>query len=68
MLGEMATILLAERDLTTTPKKVGADWVTSFLKRNPDIEVKFARRLTYSRALCEDPWLLDAFLSGCYST
>ena len=68
MLGEMANILLAERDLTKTPKKVGANWVTSFLKRNPDIQVKFARRLTYSRALCEDPVIITMEISSpCYN-
>ena len=43
MLGEMANILLAERDLTKTPKKIGVNWVTSFINRYPDLEIKFSR-------------------------
>jgi len=61
ILGEMANILLAERDLTKSPKKIGVNWVSSFLNRQPDIKVKFARRLTYSRALCEDLVIIDGF-------
>lgn len=61
MLQEMANILLAERDLTKPPKKVGVNWVQSFLSRYPDIRVKFARRLAYSRARCEDPVIIQGF-------
>ncbi|KAI7975922.1 hypothetical protein EIK77_009204 [Talaromyces pinophilus] len=57
----MANILLSERDLTKTPPKIGVNWVNAFLKRNPDINVKFARRLAYSRALCEDPVIIGGF-------
>jgi hypothetical protein len=48
MLIEIANILLSERDLTKTPPKISINWVNAFLKRNPDINVKFARRLAYS--------------------
>lgn len=61
MLQEMANILLAERDLTKSPKKVGVNWVQSFLHWHPDIWVKFARWLAYSRARCEDPAIIQGF-------
>ncbi|EED14009.1 conserved hypothetical protein [Talaromyces stipitatus ATCC 10500] len=61
MLHEMANILLAQRDPTKIPEKVGKNWVTTFLKRQPDLKAKFARRLSYSRALCEDPVVIGGF-------
>ncbi|EED21178.1 pogo transposable element, putative [Talaromyces stipitatus ATCC 10500] len=50
MLHEMANILLAQRDPTKIPEK-----------RQPDLKAKFARRLSYSRALCEDPVVIGGF-------
>ncbi|KAI7968275.1 hypothetical protein EIK77_010445 [Talaromyces pinophilus] len=64
MLGEMANILLAERDLTKTPQKIGVNWVTSFINRYPDLKIKFSRRLTYSRALCEDLVIIGGFFTN----
>ncbi|EED14724.1 conserved hypothetical protein [Talaromyces stipitatus ATCC 10500] len=61
MLHEMANILLAQRDPTKIPEKVGKNWVTTFLKRQPDLKAKFAHRLSYSRALCEDPVVIGGF-------
>ncbi|EEA24638.1 pogo transposable element, putative [Talaromyces marneffei ATCC 18224] len=55
MAREMVNVLLAERDKTKPPKKVGINWIDSFLSRNPDLKCKFARRLSRKRALCEDP-------------
>lgn len=64
MLGEMANILLAERDLTKAPKEIGVNWVTSFMNRYPDLKIKFSRQLTYSRALCEDPAIIGGFFTN----
>lgn len=64
MIQKMADILLAERDITKPPKKVGVNWVQSFLRRNPDLKVKYARRLSYKRALCEDPELINSFYTS----
>lgn len=57
----MANLLLAQRDPTKSPKKVGVNWKRSFLRRQPDLKTKFARRPTYNRALCEDPVLINGF-------
>uniref|UniRef100_A0A093VAB5 HTH CENPB-type domain-containing protein n=1 Tax=Talaromyces marneffei PM1 TaxID=1077442 RepID=A0A093VAB5_TALMA len=61
MAREMANVLLAERDKTKPPKKVGINWIHSFLSRNPDLKCKFARRLSRKRALCEDPVFINGF-------
>ena len=61
MLQEMANILLTERDLIKLPKKAGVNWVQLFLRRCLDIWVKFARRLVYSRARCEDMVIIQGF-------
>ena len=64
MLEEMANILLAERDLTKAPKKIDVNWVISFINRYPDLKIKFSSRLTYSRALCEDPVIIGGFFTN----
>ncbi|EEA18843.1 hypothetical protein PMAA_011250 [Talaromyces marneffei ATCC 18224] len=61
MAREMVNVLLAERDKTKPPKKVGINWIDSFLSRNPDLKCKFARRLSRKRALCEDPVFINGF-------
>lgn len=61
MLIEMANILLSERDLTKISPKIRVKWVNAFLKGNLDINVKFARRLANSQALCEDLVIIGGF-------
>jgi hypothetical protein len=46
----MADSLLAERHRDP----VGQNWAKSFVKRRPELQVKFNRKYNYKRALCED--------------
>ena len=34
---------------------VGVNWASTFVKRTPELKVKFNRKYDYSRAKCEDP-------------
>jgi RecB family endonuclease NucS len=47
----MADLLLAERH----QDPVGQNWAANFVKRRPELKVKFNRKYDYKRALCEDP-------------
>ena len=51
---DMANRLLRQRD---TPR-VGKNWTTNFVKRQPELKTRFARKYDYQRALCEDPTLI----------
>ena len=51
---DMADSLLAARHC----KPVGVNWPASFVKRTPELAVKFNRKYDYKRALCEDPQLI----------
>ncbi|KAM9875431.1 transposase [Verticillium dahliae] len=48
---DMANRLLAERDAT----KVGKNWASNFVRRQPQLKTRFSRRYDYQRAQCEDP-------------
>jgi transcriptional regulator with XRE-family HTH domain len=48
---EMADSLLTERHRDP----VGQNWAKSFVKRRPELQVKFNRKYNYRRALYEDP-------------
>jgi hypothetical protein len=48
---DMADSLLAERHRDP----VGQNWAATFIKRCPELKVKFNRKYDYKRALCEDP-------------
>jgi hypothetical protein len=47
---DMADSLRAERG----QKLVGRNWAANFVKRKPELQVKFNRKYDYKRALCED--------------
>jgi hypothetical protein len=47
---DMANSLLAERH----QPPVGVNWAGTFVKRRPELTVKFNRKYNYKRALCED--------------
>jgi hypothetical protein len=51
---DMADSLLAERHRDP----VGQNWATTFVKRRPELKVKFNRKYNYKRALCEDPKII----------
>jgi hypothetical protein len=50
-VADMANSLRAERNLG----HVGVNWPSTFVRRQPELEVKFNRKYDYKRALCEDP-------------
>jgi hypothetical protein len=52
---DMADCLLAERHRDP----VGQNWAASFVKRRPELKVKFNRKYDYRRALCEDPKVIQ---------
>jgi hypothetical protein len=56
-VGDMANILLAERDAG----RVGKHWASNFVKRQPELKTRFNRAYDYQRALCEDPEKIGAW-------
>jgi hypothetical protein len=55
--------LILRTDSDTPPDPIGSNWVTSFINRRPEIKSRFARRYNYSRALCEDPKIINEFFN-----
>jgi hypothetical protein len=55
---EMANILLAQRN-PTSPPTIGKNWVTKFIKRQPEIKSRHSGRYNYERAKCEDPKVIQ---------
>ena len=54
---DMADLLLAERH----QDPVGQNWAANFVKRSPELKVKFNRKYDYKRALCEDPEIIQGW-------
>jgi RecB family endonuclease NucS len=54
---EMANSLLTIRH----QKVVGKNWAANFVKRRPELKVKFDRKQDYTRALCEDPEVIQGW-------
>jgi hypothetical protein len=50
-VADMANSLRAERRMG----QVGINWPSTFVKRQPELRIKFNRKYDYKRALCEDP-------------
>lgn len=48
---DMANILLRERD----GGRVGMNWASNFIKRQPALRTRLNRKIDYKRALYEDP-------------
>lgn len=48
---DMANRLLRECDA----RRVGKNWASNFVKRQPQLKTVFGRKHDYLRALCEDP-------------
>ncbi|KAL5371278.1 hypothetical protein PMIN06_013181 [Paraphaeosphaeria minitans] len=51
----MADHLLAARGQDPPPQLVGKNWVSRFIKTQPELQTKWDRKLHSQRALCEDP-------------
>ena len=58
-VADMANSLRAERNLG----HVGLNWPSTFVKRQPELTVKFNRKYDYKRALCEDPEVIQGWFS-----
>jgi hypothetical protein len=58
-VADMANSLRAERNLG----HVGVNWPSTFVKRQPELVVKFNRKYDYKRALCEDPGVIQGWFS-----
>ena len=54
---DLADSLLAARNR----EPVGQNWAKSFVKRRPELRIKFNRKYDYKRALCEDPELIQGW-------
>jgi hypothetical protein len=50
-VADIANSLRAERNMGY----VGLNWPSTFVKRCPDLRIKFNCKYDYKRALCEDP-------------
>ena len=51
---DMANRLLAERDASGA-SRVGTNWASNFIKRQPQLRTRLNRRIDYQRVQCEDP-------------
>jgi predicted HTH domain antitoxin len=50
----MANHLLNLRNSTSTPPRVGKNWVTNLIKRRTELQSRYSRRYNHDRAKCED--------------
>jgi hypothetical protein len=55
----MANSLRAERNLD----QVGQNWPSTFVKRQPELKMRWNRKYNYKRALCEDPETIQAWFN-----
>ena len=53
-IADIANSLRAEYNLG----QIGQNWPSMFVKRRPELKVKFNRKYDYKRALCEDPKII----------
>ncbi|KAL1955307.1 hypothetical protein VTO42DRAFT_8839 [Malbranchea cinnamomea] len=54
----MADFLLAKKG-DGIPETVGKNWTSSFVKRHPELKLKFVRKFSYKRSRCEDPKIIQ---------
>jgi hypothetical protein len=54
---DMANRLLAERD----GGRVGKNWTSNFVQRQPQLSTRFTRKIDYQRVKCEDPDAYNAW-------
>jgi RecB family endonuclease NucS len=56
--------LLRDRDAL----RVGKNWASNFVKRQPQVKTVFSRKYDYSRALCESPELIKGWFDFMRNT
>ncbi|EAQ84697.1 hypothetical protein CHGG_08711 [Chaetomium globosum CBS 148.51] len=61
---DMANGLLAKRDA----RRIGTRWASNFVKRQPDLTMRFNRKYDYQRALCENPDLIRGWFALVQNT
>jgi hypothetical protein len=54
---EMANSLL----MICNQKPVSKTWAANFVKRYPELKVKFNQKYAYNRVLCEDPEVIQCW-------
>ena len=59
----MANWLLRERDAPP----VGIRWAHNFVKRQPELQIRFMRKYDYQRAKCEDPKVIRKWFALVYN-
>lgn len=59
MVRDMADRILAARHGT----RVGTNWTTKFIRRQPQLKTRYNRRVDYQRAYCEDPIAYKAWFT-----
>jgi RecB family endonuclease NucS len=61
---DMANRLLAERDAG----RVGVNWASTFVKRQPQLTIRFNRKYDYQRAKCENPEIIRGWFGLVQNT
>jgi hypothetical protein len=58
-ISDMAARLLAARISGSSPPQLGKNWASRFIKRRPELDMRWSRRRSYARAKCEDPKIIS---------
>lgn len=61
---DMANRLLTTRDAP----RVGTRWASNFVKRRPELRIRFQRKYDYQRAKCEDPEVIRGWFELVQNT
>jgi len=63
LVHEIAELLLLQRvpAASRPAPHIGVNWVSNFIKRHAEIEMKYNRKYDYKRAKCEDPDTIRAW-------
>jgi hypothetical protein len=48
--------------------KVGSKWPYNYIKRTPELKMRFSRKYAYERAKCEDPAVIKPWFELVYNT
>jgi hypothetical protein len=58
----MANLLLSTRGMTPI-QTVGKNWVTKFVKRHLELDIRFSNRYNYKRAKYKDPKIIKEWFN-----
>jgi len=65
---DMADTILCDQCDTTKTTKVGKNWATNFITRQPALKSRFNRKYDYQRAKCEDPKVIGGWFDPVRNT